>query len=234
MSAPVWEDPRVVAGMPAQVAARAAALAAGERHRGFKIGFGAPAALANLGTTGPLVGYLLASREVADGDEVDLAGWTKPALEPEVAVHLAADLPAGADRATATAAIAGFGVAIELADIDLPLTDPGPIVAADIFQRAYLLGPVAAAPGELDLARLGAVVTADGEEVARVADVTANVGDAIDLARHAADYLGAFGVALEAGSVLITGSVTPIVFPERGRTYGVRIDGLGELAVRLA
>src|SRR5688500_14653626 len=54
-----WNDPRIAKGMPVQLAARAKRIAAGERPLGWKVGFGAPAALAKFGLGGPLVGYLM-------------------------------------------------------------------------------------------------------------------------------------------------------------------------------
>ncbi len=230
---PVWADPRVSSAMPRQLAARAAALAAGERHRGWKLGFGSPAALASLGTEAALVGYLLAGREIADGATVDVSGYVKPGIEPEVAIHLGADLAPGASREEASAAVAGYGVAIELIDLDLPPADLEGLLAGDIFQRGYVLGPIACAPDEVDVATLGGRVRADDEDAGSVADVTANVGDPLDLVRHAADMLDAFGVALEAGSVLMTGSVVPLVAAQAGRTYTADIDRLGSVSVRL-
>ena len=230
---PVWDDPRVVEGMRAQVARRAADLAGGEEHAGWKIGFGAPAAKANLGTSAALVGYLVKSRRVDDGGTVDISGFAKAALEPEVAVHLSGDVAPGATREETAAAIAGIGPAIEIADIHLPLDDVAAVLAGDIFQRAYVLGPITRAIGEVDLSASAGRVEADGEVLASTDDLTALVGDAVDLVRHAAGYLGASGLALEAGSVLITGSVTPLVFPTPGRTYRVDLGPVGSVSIRL-
>ena len=57
---------------------------------------------------------------------VSLAGWHKPVAEPEIAVHMGRDLPGAAGRATAIAAIAALGPAIELAGL-LPGSGPGAI-----------------------------------------------------------------------------------------------------------
>ncbi len=53
------DDPRIGRGMRAQLAARRARIAAGERHLGWKLGFGAPASMQMLGIPAPMVGYLL-------------------------------------------------------------------------------------------------------------------------------------------------------------------------------
>src|SRR5262245_17129217 len=91
-----WEDPRVIRGMRSQLEQRRARLAAGDTALGWKVGFGAPAMQKVLQVSGPLVGFLTANGRVQSGEGVSLTGWTKPVAEPEIAVHIGADVPAGA------------------------------------------------------------------------------------------------------------------------------------------
>src|SRR2546423_4256574 len=118
------DDPRIVRGMATQLALRQQRLDAGDRPLGWKVGFGAPAILERFKISGPLVGFLTQAARIEPGSMVSLAGWTKPVAEPEVAVHIGRDLPAGADRITVAAAIAGISPAIELADLDEPPNEP--------------------------------------------------------------------------------------------------------------
>src|SRR3954470_16153032 len=101
-------DPRIQRGMLAQLTERRRRIDAGEASLGWKLGMGVPAAMAKLGTDAPLVGYVLDSARVEDGGTVPLDGWGNAKLEPEIAVHLAADLAPGASREDAEAAIAGL------------------------------------------------------------------------------------------------------------------------------
>ena len=48
-----------------------------------------------------------------------------------------------------------------------------------------------------------------GTEFARTTDPQANTGEWIDIVRHVADVLAAFGERLRAGEIIITGSVVP-------------------------
>ena len=116
----LWDDPRVARGMRVQLDLRRQRLAAGDKSLGWKVGFGAPAMLKQFGISGPLVGFLTQNARVQSGGSVSLEGWAKPVAEPEIAVHIARDVPAGADRDTAVAAIAGISPAIELVDVSLP------------------------------------------------------------------------------------------------------------------
>ena len=217
--------------MLAQLTDRAKRLEGGESSLGWKLGMGVPAAMTKLGTDAPLVGFLLASGRVEDGGTVPLEGWENPKLEPEVAVHLGADLPAGASREDAEAAIAGLGVAIELVDLDPDADDPEAILAADIFQRHVLLAdPVSGASASGASAR----VARNGEEAAATDDATDATGDPVDLVLHVANTIGEAGVTLRAGEVVICGSVVPALDVSAGDAVEVQIDGLGSLAVTFA
>src|SRR6266571_3485476 len=82
-----WDDPRIVRGMQAQLGRRRERLDAGEKAIGWKVGFGAPAALERFKIAAPLVGFLTDRAAVASGATVALKGWAKPVAEPEIAVH---------------------------------------------------------------------------------------------------------------------------------------------------
>jgi 2-keto-4-pentenoate hydratase len=221
-------DPRIERGMLAQLTQRRQRLEGGEASLGWKLGMGVPAAMQKLGTDAPLVGYLLAGARVDDGGTVSLDGWGNAKLEPEIAAHLGADLAAGASREEAAAAIAGFGVAIELVDLDPDADDPEAILAADIFQRHVLLGPLV--EGALPDG-VSARVLRNGDEAAATGDATEATGDPVDLVRHVADVVGGAGEGLRAGEVVICGSVVPALGVAPGDTVEVRLDPLGSLTV---
>jgi 2-keto-4-pentenoate hydratase len=221
-------DPRIERGMLAQLTERRRRIEAGEAPLGWKLGMGVPAAMAKLGTDAPLVGYLLEPARVQDGATVSLDGWGHAKLEPEIAVHMAADLAPGASREDAEAAIAGLGAAIELVDLDPDADDPEAILAADIFQRHVLLGPPvegASATGS------SARVRKNGEEAATAEDATEATGDPVDLVLHVAEVVGRAGEALRAGEVVICGSVVPALDVAPGDTVEVQVDPLGSLTV---
>jgi len=217
--------------MLAQLTERRRRIEEGEASLGWKLGMGVPAAMAKLGTDAPLVGYLLAPARVEDGGTVSLDGWGTAKLEPEIAVHMGADLAAGASRADAEAAIAGLGAAIELVDLDPSADDPEAILAADIFQRHVLLGPVTEGA---TAAGTSARALKNGDEAAATADATEATGDPVDLVLHVANVVGAAGEGLRAGEVVICGSVVPALDVAPGDTVEVQLDPLGSLTVSFA
>src|SRR5437660_1445993 len=103
------DDPRIAHGMRRQSELRRKRLDAGAKLIGWKVGFGASAAKERLQIAAPLVGFLLDRAVLPAGATVSLAGWQKPVAEPEIAVYLGRDVPAGADDATARAAVAALG-----------------------------------------------------------------------------------------------------------------------------
>jgi 2-keto-4-pentenoate hydratase len=222
-------DARIERGLLAQLIERRRRVDAGDRALGWKLGMGVPAAMEKLGTSAPLVGYLLESARIEPGGSCDITGWTNPRLEPEVAVHMAASLGAGASREEAERAIAGMGAAIELVDPDPGADDPEAILAGNIFQRAVVLGPVAeGVPGTLS-----ARIARDGEEVASAGDATEATGDLIDLVLHVAATLASAGEQLGEGDVVICGSIVPALEIAPGQELDVTVDPLGSVRVAL-
>ena len=226
------DDPRIARGTAAMLELRRARLAEGDRAVGWKVGFGSPAAFELLRIDRPLVGFLTDRGLVDDGGAVAVGGWTQPMLEPEIAVHLARDVPGDATRDDVRAAMRGLSAAIELADVDTPPADPEPIVAGNIFHRHVLLGPVDEGRTTADGIR-GRLVR-DGEEIAATDAPEAATGELAEVVRLTAELLAANGERLRAGDVVITGSIVPPVKVAPGESVTVEIDPLGSLTVVIA
>ncbi|HEX5778193.1 MAG TPA: hypothetical protein VFY21_05090 [Xanthobacteraceae bacterium] len=224
-----WQDDRVRRGMDAMWALRRERLAAGDKHIGWKIAFGPRTVQEKLGIAAPLVGFLTESRLLRSGETANLAGWGKPIAEPEIAVYMARDLGAGADAATATAAIGKMGPSFELIDSPAPPTDPEAVLKGNIGHRHVVVGPTGMASFEQMMGRLFRGET----EAAFTKDVIALPGDPRTLIAHVADYLAAFGETLRAGDLVICGSVVAAVPVEAGdETMRFVLDPIGDVSVR--
>jgi 2-keto-4-pentenoate hydratase len=226
-------DARIARGMAAQLGLRRQLVAAGANRIGWKVGFGAPAAMTKFGIAAPLVGFMLDRNVAASGAAVSLAGWVKPVAEPEVAVEMRADLPGGGRRAAAAEAIGALGPAIELADLDVPPEDVETILGGNIFHRHVLFGPRerARAGGRVD--GLHARVLRNGAPHAETSEIEANTGRLVDIVRHVADLLAGCGEHLAAGDVIIAGSVVAPIFLSAGdRAIDFALEPLGAVSVR--
>ncbi len=228
------DDARITRGLTAQLAQRRARIHAGEKPLGWKVGFGAPAAMKMLNIDAPLIGYLMHSTLLADGATVSLARWQKPAAEAEIAVHMARDLDAHADRTSIEQAIAGIGPAIELADVTFAPDDVEKILAGNIYQRHVILGACDMSRAGAALDGLRARVTRNKTEIANTTDPQAATGEIIAIVGHVATILAAHGERLRAGEVIITGSITPPLWMARGETLEFRLEPVGSLTVTFA
>jgi 2-keto-4-pentenoate hydratase len=227
-----WDDPRITRGMEKQLAERRARIAAGEKPLGWKVGFGAKPAMERLNINMPLVGYMMQKSLVSNGSTVSVKGWTQPVAEPEIAVHMAADLPGNADRVATIAAIGALGSAIELADLNPPPTDVEATLAGNIFHRHVILGAADHARAGAKLEGLTGLVFRRGAQVARQEDLQANIGIIVDIVAHVAGTLAANGETLAAGDVIITGSIVPPPLIEPDETaFAYTLDPLPQLSV---
>jgi 2-keto-4-pentenoate hydratase len=232
-----WDDPRISRGMAAQLRRRRELLDSGHKSLGWKLAFGSPTAMERLRISAPLVGFLTDRALVPSGATLSLPGWTKPAAEPELAVHFGKDLPAGADRDTAKAAIAGLGPAIEIADVDHPSDDVKGTLACNIYQRHVILGrnDPACAGGFLE--GLAAHVLRSGAEIASISDPQSLqnlTGELIDIVRHTADLLAAFGESLQAGQIIIAGSIIPPLWVAPGEEIVFHLAPVDTISIRFA
>jgi 2-keto-4-pentenoate hydratase len=229
----LWDDPRVVRGMQAQLEMRRLRLDDGDKPLGWKVGFGAPAMLELLKISGPLVGFLTQNARVQSGGSISFAGWSKPVAEPEIAVHIGHDVPAGADLEAAKAAIAGISPAIEIVDLTAPLQDPERILGDNIYQRHVVLGGSGPARAGAQSDGLTCRIIRHGKEFARTTEPQANTGQWVGIVRHVAEVLAAFGERLRAGEIIITGSVVPplIIAPDE-QSLAFEVDPIGGVSVQ--
>jgi 2-oxo-3-hexenedioate decarboxylase len=228
---PVWEVPQVSEGLRDWNRLLDQRLAAGEELIGWKVGFGSQQALASLGVSGPLVGFMTTRTLLSSGASVPIADWSDPLFEPELAAHLGTDLPAGASRSEIGAAIRAVGPAIELVDIDGPLGDLKGLVGRNVCHRHVILGEPDSARAGADLSGLRLSVTNQSGQVAATDDLLGYAGDLIDAVGHVAGWLAAAGRNLQAGHVIIAGSIIPSPHVEPGDRYNYELEPLDRLEV---
>jgi 2-keto-4-pentenoate hydratase len=212
-------SPAVLRGLERQAARLRERLAAGERRAGWKIALNDPRVQRALGIGAPVIGYLTSATVLPGGSEHSLAGATRPAIEPEVAVHLGE----GGE-------IAALGAALEVIDVDLPFEDLDAILEGNVFHRAAALGPPVS--GVTGVAGLTARLRRDRAEEATI-DVAAAALDPAAVVRLVGGYLNAVGDALRAGDVIIAGSLVPALPLEGEGRVELEIAELGSVALEI-
>ena len=218
----VAADPRVERGLEAQFEAREKALAQGAERAGWKIGINAPPVMEALDIAAPVIGYLTSETRLEPGESCSIAATTRAALEPEIAIHLAADVPAGTPPEQAAVAIGALGAAIEIVDIDLPFDDLEAILAGNVFHHSFLLGTPDPALADGDLSAIG------------MSEELPGAGLLAETVAHVAGLVGSQGELLRAGEVIISGSLTVPQPIEPGESVEYDFGALGTLKLDFA
>jgi 2-keto-4-pentenoate hydratase len=211
--------PSVLRGLDMQAARMRERLAGGERRVGWKIGLNDPRVQRALGIAAPVIGYLTSATVLPGGAAHSLAGATRPAIEPEVAIHMGEDHE-----------IAGLGVALEVIDVDMPFEDVAAILERNVFHRAAVLGPPVT--GITDVAGLTARMTRSGGEEVHI-DVAQAALDPTEVVRLVGGYLDAVGDGLGPGDAIIGGSLVPGVPLGEDERVELEIDGLASAALEI-
>jgi 2-keto-4-pentenoate hydratase len=209
-------------------------LDAGATVRGHKVGLSSKAMQDMMGVDEPDYGHLLSDMEVFEDLPVSAARYCYPRVEVEVGFILGADLPG--ERCTerdvldATEAVAP---AIELIDSRIADWDIriGDTIADNASSAGYVLGADRVTPGDIDLKAIDATLDRNGEQVARGRS-DAVLGDPVTAVAWLAQKVASFGVTLEAGNVILPGSVHRAVDVRPGDDFQAALDGLG--TVRLS
>lgn len=214
---------------------RAALLARGERLVGWKAGFTSRAAQAQFGATEPVCGFLLASGVVPGGADVPLARFSALAVEAEVAFVMGEDLAGpGVTPPRALLATEGALPALELIDFrhtGKPVATD--VIADGVYASAIVLGSALTPAAHLDLSLEGLVYELNGAVAATSAAAEVMGGPANSLA-WLANHLGARGLGLRAGDVVMTGSVSVLLRPRAGDTVRATFTRLGSVSARFA
>jgi 2-keto-4-pentenoate hydratase len=212
---------------------RQALVARGERVIGWKAGFTSRATQQAFGTDAPVCGFLLGSGVYASGAEVPASGFVGLAVEAEVALVMGRALAGpGVTPPQALLAVEGAVPALELIDFRYAGKPTAVDAVADgVLAKAVVLGAPLTDVTHLDLALEGLVYEVNGAIVAT--NTAAEVlGSPINALAWVANHLGARGLGLRAGDVVMTGSVSAVLRPKAGDTVRARFTRLGMVAAR--
>ena len=206
----------------------------GDRVIGKKIGVTSKAVMNMLGVHQPDFGYLLDSMVFNEGESVDMDTLIQPKAEGEIAFLLKKDLQGpGVTAADVLAATEGVMACFEIVDSriqdwKIKIQDT---VADNASCGVFVLGDRLVDPREVDLTTCGMVLEKNGEIVATGAGAAA-MGHPANAVAWLANTLGAHGIALEAGEVVLSGSLGIMVPVKAGDNLRVAIGGIGGCSVR--
>jgi len=206
---------------------------------GWKVGATTAPMQKLLNLPGPAAGGILASADLRAPARLRFADFRKPGIECEVCVRLKSPLPAGSgkvDRAAAAGAVGSLHPAIEVVDNrygDFTRIGAPTIIADDVFHHAIVLGAEVRDWQGLDLTNNEGTATVNGEVKLRGKGAEV-LGHPFESLAWLANLLASRGQRLEAGQIVMTGSITLPYWANQGETVEIRIAGLGAVSATLA
>ncbi len=204
-------------------------LEAGRRIAGRKIGLTAKAVQAQLGVDQPDYGVLFRDMFIEDGGELRASAVLQPKAEAEVAIVMARDLcdpnasPQDVLLAAAFALPAIEIVDSRIADWKITFADT---VADNASSAFYVLGREPRPLVGLDLRTCGMALEVNGKVVSLGAGA-ACLGHPLIAAAWLARTLAKLGEGLQAGDVVLTGALGPMIAIHPGDVVHAQIGGLG-------
>jgi 2-oxopent-4-enoate/cis-2-oxohex-4-enoate hydratase len=206
----------------------------GERIVGKKIGVTSKAVQDMLGVHQPDFGFLT-DRMWIEGD-IDIAttGLIQPRAEAEIAFILKSDLNGpgvtAQDVLDATESIAPCFEIVDsrIDDWKIGIVDT---VADNASCGVFVLGEARADPRGFDLPALHVTVTKNGQPLSEGYG-SAVQGSPLQAVAWLANTLGAYGVTLDKGDVILSGSLVPLAPAQAGDLFEMELHGIGRCAAR--
>ena len=209
-------------------------IAQGERVIGKKIGVTSEAVMNMLGVFQPDFGWLTDGMVYNEGEAIPASSLIQPKAEGEIAFLLKKTLKGpGVTAADVLAATEGVMACFEIVDSrirdwKIKIQDT---VADNASCGVFVLGDRLVDPRDVDLGTCGMVLEKNGEIVATGAGAAA-LGHPANAVAWLANTLGRLGIALEAGEVVLSGSLGIMVPVQAGDNLRVTIGGIGGCSVR--
>lgn len=212
-------------------------LADGEKLVGKKIGLTAKAVQQMVGVDEPDFGFLTDAMQFAEGDTVTIAEtMLTPMVEPEIALILKSTLPTEGVTPEMVREATDFAAAsLEIVDtrFDTQQITIVDTVADNASSALFVLGKDRIDPFDIELETVECQLFRNGEQISEGVGA-AVLGSPYISAAWLANRLGAFGVALAAGDVVLPGSLTPFAPIAPGDTFSAEFSGIGSVTASFA
>jgi 2-keto-4-pentenoate hydratase len=201
--------------------------------KGHKVGLTSAAMQRQLGVDQPDFGHLLDTMFLPEGTTADYGRLLQPKAEPEIAFVLDRPLRGpGVTVAEALAAVDFVLPALEIIDsriADWKITLPDTI-ADNASSGAVVLGSRPVRPDSVDLALTGCLLYRNGR-IEGTGAGGAVLGSPVNALVWLANTLAPLGVTLEAGHVVLPGSVCAAIPFGPGDTVSAAFDRMGSVSI---
>lgn len=204
--------------------------------KGHKVGLTSRAMQKHLGVSEPDYGHLLAGMFYLEHLPIPIDRFLQPRIEPEIAFVLKHPLRGpGVTTADAINSVDYVLPALEIVDSrvrdwKISLIDT---ISDNASSGAVVLGSSPTPLAAVDLRLTGCTFHCNSQ-VVRTGAGGAILGSPLNALVWLANTVGALGVTLEAGHVILPGAVTSLVTVEPGDSFTATFAGLGSVTARFA
>ncbi len=206
----------------------------GEKVVGKKIGVTSKAVQDMLGVHQPDFGFLTDQMWIKGDIDIDAKRLIAPRAEAEIAFILKSPLIGPGitvdDVLFATESIAPCFEIVDsrIEDWKIGIVDT---VADNASCGVFVLGEARANPSDHDLPSLRVTVTKNGTSLSEGYG-SAVQGSPAEAVAWLANTLGSYGVTLDAGDVILSGSLVPLAPAEKGDVFEMTLHGIGGCVAR--
>lgn len=205
----------------------------GERVIGKKIGVTSQAVMDMLNVRQPDFGHLLASMNLPEGEPLPMDRMIAPRAEGEIAFLLAKDLQGPGITAEQVIEATEYVlpcfeiVDSRIKDWKIKIQDT---VADNASCGMLVVGGAIADPRKLDLSLVGMTLTRNGDIVGTGAGAAA-LGHPANAVAWLANTMGALGIPLKAGEIVLSGALSALVPLAPGDVLTMTMGGLGSVSL---
>lgn len=228
-----WPELDVATGYAIQDETLRRRLARGETLVGVKLGLTSRAKQERMGVSTPFVAWLTDAMVLPADLPVPQDTLIHPRIEPELVFIMGERLQGpgvtGAQALAAVSHVLGGAEVIDSRYRDFKFA-AGDVVADNASSGAFVTGPIALSPEELDLSTEGVLVEVDGA-IVDSATGAAIMGHPAEALALAANDLAKRGLAIEAGWIVLTGGMTDAVFAPPGSSVACHFSSLGSVFI---
>jgi 2-oxopent-4-enoate/cis-2-oxohex-4-enoate hydratase len=210
----------------------------GEKVIGKKIGVTSKPVQDMLNVHQPDFGFLTNAMQFNNGDTVSISrsSLIQPRAEGEIAFKLKADLQGpGVTKEDVLAATAWVSPCFEIVDsrIDEWKIRIQDTVADNASCGIFVMGNQQIDPKCLDLPSCSMKMWKNGQVVGQGLG-SAVQGHPAEAVAWLANTLGAFGIPFNAGEIILSGSLAPLIPAAAGDHFRMTIEGIGECSIAFA
>jgi 2-keto-4-pentenoate hydratase len=204
-------------------------VAGGAKQIGWKVGLTSEAIQRQFGVPEPVFGFLLADGVHHSPAVLEYDSLIEPGIENEMCVTIGQDLRGpGVDVAQARAAVQSVRSAMELVETRGPFTEQLAVALGEnVQQKGVILSADAhVPPAEFDLSTVEVELQLNGSTIDHATGV-AVLGNPLLSIAWLANKLSQYGLALETGQMVMTGSLTRQYRAQQGDTFQASWQPLG-------